>query len=56
MIEKTTEIFLRTCKTREGGKEILLGTKTYQAKVKKTTWWILFIPIYSYEEILTAQI
>jgi hypothetical protein len=56
MIEKTTSIFLRTCKTREDGKESILGTKTYQAKIKKTTWWVLFIPVFSYEEVLTAQI
>lgn len=56
MIEKTTEIFLRTCKTREDGYEPVFGAKTYQAKIKKTTWWVLFIPIFSYEEVLTAQI
>lgn len=56
MIEKTTEIFLRTCNVREDGREGISHGKTYQAKIKKTTWWVLFIPVFSYEEVLTAQI
>jgi hypothetical protein len=56
MIEKTTQIFLRSCNVREDGREDINRGKTYKAKIQKTTWWFLFIPVFSYEEILAAQI
>jgi hypothetical protein len=56
MIEKTTQIFLRSCNVREDGREGISHAKTYNAKIKKTTWWVLFVPVFSYEEVLTAQI
>jgi len=56
MIEKTVEIFHRTCKVREDGPDGITHGAAYQAKIKKVTYWFLFIPIYSHEEVLTAQI
>lgn len=56
MIEKTTQIFFRSCNVRENGREDINHGKKYQAKIQKTTWWVLFIPVFSYEEVLAAQI
>ena len=56
MIQKTTQIFLRSCNIREDGREGMNHGKKYNAKIKKTTWWVWFLPVFSYEEVLESQI
>jgi hypothetical protein len=48
MIRRTEKLFKRT----------VYKNKAYDQtqKVKKTTIWLLFLPIYSWEEILTTNL
>lgn len=55
MIHKTIKIFDRTCKFNEDGSGMAVGRSSYKSRIKKTTYWFLFLPIYSFEEEISSN-
>lgn len=56
MIEKTVKEFIRMCDSFEDGKDSLIHGKSYFAKIRRTTWWVLFIPVFSSEQIIESDL